>query len=89
MCKPIRLRIYDICRKFEWSKFAAEDGIPCVIIEVDQDRMSKYRFTIRMREATPFRDAKEACRSVIFARNGLEENVMGLLGDMYAEIFDS
>lgn len=88
MIKPIRVRIYDICRKFEWSKFAL-DGSPYVLIDVDQDRTSKYRFTIRMREATPFRDAKEACRSVIFARNGLEENVMGLLEDMYAEIFDS
>lgn len=88
MIKPIRVRIYDICRKFEWSKFAL-DGSPYVLIDVDQDRTSKYRFTIRMREATPFRNAKEACRSVIFARNGLEENVMGLLEDMYAEIFDS
>lgn len=87
MCKPIRLKIYDICRKFEWSKFAL-DGSPYVLIDVDQDRMSKYRFTIRMREATPFRDAKEACRSVIFARNGLEENVMNLLEDMYGELFD-
>ena len=87
MCKPIRLRIYDICRNFEWKKFALE-GMPCVIIEVDQDRMSKYRFTIRMREATPFKDAKEACRFVIFAKNGLEENVMNLLEDMYCELFD-
>ena len=87
MCKPIRLRIYDICRKFEWKKFALE-GMPCVIIEVDQDRTSKYRFTIRMREATPFKDAKETCGSVIFAKNGLEENVMGLLEDMYCELFD-
>ena len=89
MIKPLRLRIYDICRKFEWSKFAAENGSSYILIDVDQDRMSKYRFTIRMREATPFKDAKEAYRSVIFARNGLEENVMNLLEDMYAEIFDS
>ena len=88
MIKPIRLRIYDICRKFEWKKFAAEDGMPCVIIEVDPDRMSKYRFTIRMREATPFKDSNEAYRSVIFAKNGLEEKVMDLLEEMYCELFD-
>lgn len=88
MCKPIRLKIYDICRKFEWAKFAAEDGMPCVIIEVDQDRMSKYRYTIRMCEATPFKDSKEAYRSVIFAKNGLEGNVMDLLEEMYCELFD-
>ena len=59
-----------------------------MIIEVDPDRMSKYRFTIRMREATPFKDSKEAYRSVIFAKNGLEEKVIDLLEEMYCELFD-
>ena len=73
-----RMRIYDICKDFEW------EHRPEVLICVEPSFI-KGRWIIHM-GATGF--SKEVSREVIFGRNGLKERVREVLDEMYCELYD-
>ena len=80
-----RLRIYDICKDFEW------EHRPEVLICVEPG-ITKGRWIIHM-GATGFSSdgtfSKEVSREVIFGRNGLKERVIEVLDEMYCELYDA
>lgn len=80
-----RMRIYDICKDFEW------EHRPEVLICVEPG-ITKGRWIIHM-GATGFSSdgtfSKEVSREVIFGRNGLKERVLEVLDSMYCELYDA
>ena len=78
-----RLRIYDICKDFEW------EHRPEVLICVEPG-FSKGRWIVHM-GATGFspdgKFSKEATREIIFSRSGLKDKVWDELNAMYRELY--